>query len=363
MIPYSYLPQQFADAKAILAKMESVVASGDFTLGQELEAFEAEFAKRCKVRHAIGVNSGTDALFLALKALGIDGGEVIVPAFSFYATAAVVALAGAKPVFVDVGLDFNIDPDKMAGAITKKTKAIIPVHWAGRPCDMDAIAAVAKDRGVHIIEDAAQGFGAAWRGKSCGTWGSIGAFSLHPLKTLNIWGDGGVVVTDDDDRATKLRRLRNHGLRNRDICLEWGFNSRLDTIQAVVARHVLEKFSTTLQCRIRNARRLDHLLAGVDGVSAVPMPTAASPNYYLYTLRCQRRDLLIKHLLECGIEAKVHYPVPLHLQPAAQSLGYRKGDFPVAEKCADETVSLPAHEFVTGKELQHIAATIANFYR
>jgi aminotransferase EvaB len=361
-IAFSYLRQQFADADAILGKIGEVVASGDFTLGEELAKFETEFAARCGAAHAIGVNSGTDALFLALKALGVDGGEIITTPYSFYATAAAIVHAGAKPVFVDVGLDFNIDPALIERAITKKTRAIIPVHGAGRPCDMAAICEIAKARKILVIEDAAQAFGSSWDGRHCGTWGNAGAFSLHPLKTLNIWGDGGVIVTDDAELARTLRSMRNHGLQDRDTCVFWGWNSRLDTIQAVVARHVLTKFSTILSARIRNAGRFDSLLAGIDGIDWTPLPTQARSNYYLYTVRARHRDALVAHLTREGIEAKVHYPVPLHLQPAARSLGHRRGDFPVAERLADETVSLPAHDHLTGGDFRRMAAAIAEFY-
>lgn len=361
-IQCSYLPQQFADAGAILGKIGEVVAAGDFTLGDELAKFEVEFAARCGVPHAIGVNSGTDALFLALKALGVDGGEVITTPYSFYATAAIIAHAGAKPVFVDVGPDFNIDPALIERAITKKTRAIIPVHWAGRPCDMAAICEIAKARKILVIEDAAQAFGSSWDGQHCGTWGEAGAFSLHPLKTLNIWGDGGVIVTKDNELARMLRAMRNHGLQDRDTCAFWGWNSRLDTIQAVVARHVLTKFSTILSARIRNAARLDSLLSGIDGIEWAPLPAQAKSNYYLYTVRARNRDALVRHLNQHDIEAKVHYPVPLHLQPAARNLGYRRGDFPVAERLADETISLPAHDYLTGNDFRRMAEVIGAFY-
>jgi dTDP-4-amino-4,6-dideoxygalactose transaminase len=360
-VPFSYLPQQFANTAPIFDKIKDVIARGDFTLGGALAEFETAFAARCGVPHAIGVNSGTDALFLALKALNIKG-EVITTPFTFYATVASIANAGAKPVFADVGNDFNIDPAAIAAAITPRTEAIMPVHWAGRPCNMTAICDIAARHGLEVIEDAAQAFGSIWDGKPCGSWGDAAGFSLHPLKTLNVWGDGGVAVTEDETVATRLRQLRNHGLADRDTCVEWGYNSRLDTIQAVVAHHVLGAFSQTLAARVRNARRLDGVLADIGDIRIEPMHPKAQSNYYLYTFQADARDDLVQHLNANGVEAKVHYPIPVHLQPAAASLKHKRGAFPQAEECARTAVSLPAHEYVSGSDIERMAELIAGFY-
>lgn len=361
MIRYSYLPEQFADADDIWTKIRKTVERGDYTLGAEVAAFEADFSAYCGTSHAIGVNSGTDALFLSLKALGI-GGEVITTPYTFFATSAAIVHARGRPVYADVGLDFNIDPAAIEAAITPSTEAIVPVHWAGRPCNMTAINIIAERHGLAVIEDAAHAAGAMWKGKHCGRWGRAGAFSLHPLKTLNVWGDGGVVVTNDDALAGKIRRMRNHGLVDRDHCNAWGYNSRLDSVQAVVARHVLAKLNAIRALRRHIAAQLDLELRGVEGVSWEPMHRDAFSTYYLYTLRAERRDMLLARLLECGVDAKIHYPVPLHLQAAAKSLGYKRGDFPVAERLADETISLPAHEFVTDAQIGEMGAVIREFY-
>lgn len=361
MIRYSYLPEQFSDAGEILAKIAAVVARGDFTLGAETQSFEEAVARRCAVKHAIGVNSGTDALFLSLKALRI-GGQVITTPYSFFATTAAIVHAGAQPVYADVGEDFNIDPRAIEAAITPSTEAIMPVHWAGRPCDMAAINGIADRHGLAVIEDAAHAFGAQLHGEPCGSWGTVGTFSLHPLKTLNVWGDGGLIVTDSDFVAGRLRKLRNHGLIDRDRCVQWGYNSRLDTIQAVVGHHVLEKIDGIVDCRRTIAARLDRLLDKIDGIAWEAMPKEADPTYYLYTFRAERRDALVEMLVRQGVDAKIHYPVPLHLQIPAAGLGYREGDFPIAERLAKETVSLPAHEFVTEKELGFMAALIRDFF-
>lgn len=351
MISYSYLPQQFADMDAIFDKMRATIARGDYTLGRELELFEGEFAEAVGVNHAVGVNSGTDGIFLSLKALGITG-EVITPPFSFYATTAAIVHAGAKPVFADVGSDFNINPAAIECAITSRTEAIVPVHWAGRPCNMEAIQAIADDHGLAVVEDAAQAFGARWQMRSCGAWGDAGAFSLHPLKTLNVWGDGGVITTRDSAFADKLRRMRNHGLIDRDRCEFWGWNSRLDTLQAVVGRHVLPKSADAIALRRANAKVLDVALSGIAGIEVAPMPASAFATYYLYTFLAKERDRLAAWLAQNGIDVKVHYPVPLHLQPAAASMGHKRGDFPMAERLSDETLTLPAHEYVTIEELK-----------
>lgn len=363
MIPFSYLPQQFADAHdAIWPKIAEVVARGDFTLGVEVGSFEQAFARMVGTSHAIGVANGTDALTLILRALGIRG-EVVTTPFSFIATTAAIINAAATPVFADIGEDHNIDPAAIEDAITPQTEAILPVHWAGRPCDMTAIMAIAKQRGLAVIEDAAHAAGAAWDGKVCGSFGVAAGFSLHPLKTVNVWGDGGVITTSDNALAERLRLLRNHGLSDRDTCAEFAFNSRLDTIQAVVAHHILDKLPDILKRRARAAQYLDRVLSAIVRLRRDPMPREAKSSHYLYQILVDEdRDGLLQHLQAAGVEAKVHYPVPIHLQPAAASLGCREGDFPVAEQVARETITLPAHDFLSKRDLDDMAALIAGHY-
>lgn len=356
-VDYSYLPQQFAETESIWQKMQEVVQKGDFTLGEKLFEFEEAFADAIGCTHAIGVNSGTDALFLSLKAQGIKG-EVITSPFSFYATPAAIANAGATPVFADIGLDFNIDPVSIEASITPHTEAIIPVHWAGRPCDMHAICEIANRRGLLIIEDAAQAFGAIWDRRHCGDWGHSAAFSLHPLKTLNVWGDGGVITTSDRQLAHKLRKMRNHGLENRDTCSFWGYNSRLDSVQAVVGLSVLPHVMATIFKRRVNARWLNEALRGIEGIYCEPEAQYAYNTYYLYTFRALQRDKMASWLRQHDIDVKIHYPVPLHLQPAAASLGYKRGDLPVAERLANQTITIPAHEYVTLEQLKFMADCI-----
>lgn len=362
-INHNYLPRQFADVDDILAKVREVVVRGDFTLGRAVDRLETRIAALCGTRHAVGVGSGTDALFLSLKALGVGpGDEVITTPFTFYATVGAIVTAGARPVFADAGLDCNLDAQQIEKRITPRTKAIVPVHWSGLPCDMDAINAVAQRHGLAVVEDACHAITATYKGRPAGSLGTAGCFSFHPLKNLNVWGDGGIVTTNDDALADQLRLLRNHGLVGRDECRVFAYNSRLDTVQAVVADHLLDKLDHISGSRIANARRYDELLRGVRGVTLPARPAHLRHVYHLYVIRCERRDELARHLQAQEIDAKVHYPVPMHLQPAAAELGHRRGDFPVTEALAGSVLSLPVHEFVTERQQIHVANLIRAFH-
>ena len=362
-ISHNYLPQQFADADAILDGIRAVVKRGDFTLGAEVALFEREFAQMCGVKHAIGVGNGTDALFLALKALDIrPREEVITTPYSFYATTASICNAGGTPVFVDVGNDFNIAANLIENKITPYTVGIVPVHWAGKPCNMAAIMSVAERFNLWVMEDCAHAPYTMYHGKRCGSFGAVNAFSLHPLKNVNVWGDGGVITTDSDEKADFLRKIRNHGMVDRNTSEFWGYNSRLDTVQAVVARHVLARLPEITAKRRANAAFLNSALKGIPALELPRDPEASESNYYLYSLRAHRRDALQAYLVRHGVDAKVHYPRPLHLQPAARALGHERGDFPNAEKCADTTLSLPVHEFITQPQLDCMAALVKEFY-
>lgn len=364
-IDHNYLPQQFADIDGILENIRAVVKRGDFTLGEEVALFEQEYAKMVGVKHAIGVGNGTDAIFLALKALGVRHGNqrVITTPYSFYATTSMIVQAGATPVFADVGRDFNIDPAKIEERITERTVGIVPVHWAGRPCNMDAIMEIAKRHHLWVLEDCAHAPNATYHGKKCGSFGAINTFSLHPLKNVNVWGDGGVIATDDDQYAAMLRKLRNHGMTDRNTCEFWGFNSRLDTVQAVVGRHVLGNIERTTMRRRENAHRLDELLSDIPQVELPVNAPNTKPNYYLYSFHAENREELKKYLVGHGVDAKVHYPIPLHLQPAAQFISsYRKGDYPMAEWCADSTLSLPVHDYLQGDQVVRMGQLVRSFY-
>lgn len=362
-INHNYLREQFADYETILEKIAVIVRNGDFTLGREVDRLEEEFAPLAGTKHAIAVGSGTDALMLSLKALGIDyGDEVITTPYTFHATVGAIVTAGARPVFVDIADDYNIDPSLIESAITPRTKAILPVHWAGKPCQMDAISAVAARHSLAVVEDACHAVTASYHGRPAGSLGTVGCFSFHPLKNLNVWGDGGIATTDNDDVASRLRLLRNHGLVSRDECAVFAYNSRLDTIQAVVARHLLAKLPHITASRIANAAYLDRALAGIAQVRMPSRDPDVTAVYHLYIIRCDRRDELQRHLVANGIDAKIHYPIPMHLQPAAKHFGYAVGDFPACESTVREVLSLPVHEFITARDCDRMVSLIREFY-
>jgi dTDP-4-amino-4,6-dideoxygalactose transaminase len=363
-INHNYLESQFSDFEDILQKVGRVVKRGDFTLGRAVGEFEQRYADIIGTKHAVGLGSGTDALFLSLKALGVGpGDEVITTPFTFYATIGAIVTAGAKPVFVDVRADYNLDPSKIERAITKNTKVILPVHWSGKPCEMAQIGEIAKDHGLQIVEDACHAISASIDGQGAGSFGAFGCFSMHPLKNLNVWGDGGIACTNSDELADKLKLMRNHGLVGRDHCDMFAYNSRLDTIQAVIADHLLDKIDHITRSRIRNAKMLD------DSLAAIPQVTVQDRDadrieqvYHIYSLCFERRDELQQYLISHGVDAKIHYPIPMHLQSAAKSYGYQVGDFPVAERIASTTLSLPVHEFIGQAHIEKMVSLIKGFY-
>lgn len=362
-INHNYLQQQFSDYERIFEKLKQVVVKGDFTLGEAVDQFEEQFKMIAQVKNAIGVGSGTDSLFLSLRALGIsEGDEVITTPFTFYATIGAIVTAGAKPVFVDILDDYNINPLEIEAKITSKTKAILPVHWSGKPCQMDIIKSIADKHGLYIIEDACHAIKATYREKHAGSFGHLGCFSFHPLKNLNVWGDGGMIITNSDELADKLRLMRNHGLKSRDECVMFSFNSRLDTLQAVVASHLLEKLDFITESRIKHAGYYDKYLSKITEIWVPNREAYIKQVYHLYCIQCESRDELQAFLIQKGIDAKVHYPIPMHLQPAAKYLGYQIGDFPVCERIAKHTLSLPVHEFISERELSYVIQSIKEFY-
>lgn len=362
-VPYSYLPRQFAEIDPILADIKKLVHSGDFTLGKAVQQFEESFASLIGTKYAVGVGSGTDALFLALKALGVGAGdEVITAANTFVATAGAIETAGARIVFVDCDAKGAIDAAKIEAAITPRTKVIMPVVWGGQPPDMPRIMALAKKRGLQVVEDSCQGIGAAIDGRSCGSWGVMAGFSLHPLKNLNVWGDGGVITTDSKEMRDKLHLLRNHGMSSRDEYAFYAYNSRLDSLHAVVGNHLIKDFRWITDTRIANAKRLDAALGKIAGVKLPRRDASEVHVYHLYQFHAERRDELLAFLQSRGVEAKVHYPTPLHLQPASRPLGYKKGDFPMAEADAAATITLPVHQHLTEQEIRYMISCVEEFY-
>lgn len=364
-VKYSYLEQQFAEVDAHFADLRKLVASGEFTLGPFVEEFEKKFAAYIGVKHAIGTNTGTGALTLALKAAGVKpGSEVITVANTFIATVGAIVAAGARPVFVDCDERYQIDVSKIEAAITPETTAILPVHWAGCPPELEKILEIANRHAIPVVEDACPAVGAKIDGKFAGTFGKVNAFSMHPLKPLNVWGDGGIVVTNDDKLAEFLRLYRNHGLVDRDHVEIWGVNERLQPFQAVVGARVLDTVEGLVEARIRNAKLFDAGLKGLESFIRPPSrPVGYREVYQLYLLTAVRRNELLAFLISRGIEAKVHYPIPIHLQNAARGLGYKRGDFPVCERQSDEIITLPAHQYITEEEIAYTIAKIRDFYQ
>jgi len=340
--------------------LEDLLAKGDFILGSSVEQFESRIADYCQTRFALGLNSGTDALMLALKAFGIKpGDEVITAPNSFIATAGAIVACSAKPVFVDVGQDYLIDPEKIEAAITSKTKAIIPVHLTGRMAEMDAINAIARKYNLAVIEDAAQAIGAEYNGVRAGGLGDAGCFSLHPLKILNVLGDGGVLTTNNPEVYETIKQLRNHGLKNRNEADSFGLNSRLDTLQAAFALLRLEHLEEHIEARIKNADIYRKKLQGVQ----LPAPTRRNSRdtYNTFIVQSKQREGLQKFLYEHQIGSAVHYPIPIHLQQAAKSLGYKNGDFPNTEEQAGKILSLPVHQGLSQKDIEYVCEIVNKF--
>jgi len=364
-VNHSYLVEQFADYSKIFKEIEKIVKKGDYTLGQKVNEFEKNFAKRTGAKFVIAVGNGTDALYLSLKCLDIGkGDEVITVPYTFIATTGSIVTAGAKPVFVDIKEDYNIDEKKIESAITKKTKAIMPVIWAGRPCELDKIKTIARKYNLKIIQDASQGIDCRFRNKQLVNFGDICTYSMHPLKNLNIWGDGGFIATNNKKLANKLYLLRNHGLINRNNSKIFGYNSRLDTIQAVVANYKLKnKLDNITRKRIRNSKLFDKLLKPIKDIKTVKRLSYLKEVFHLYHINAKNRDGLQKYLINNSVDAKIHYPVPIHLQPASKYLKYKKGDFPIAEKMAKTSLSLPVHEFIKDSDFKFMAKLIHKFYR
>jgi aminotransferase EvaB len=363
-VPFSYLDRQFADVDDYLRDIRALVKTGDFTLGKPLQEFESGFARRARMPHAIGVGSGTDAIILPMKMSGIGpGDEVITTTTTFYATVGAIVATGARPVLVDSEDGLMIDPEQIEPAITPRTKAIVTVTFGGNVPDMERIQAIAKKHGLMIFEDSCQSIGAELNGKPMGSWGEAAAYSLHPLKNLNVWADGGLVTTRSDELDRKLRLYRNHGMVNRDEIEFFGINCRLDTIQAVVANRLLPQLDFITETRIKIAASYDVAWQKIPGCV---MPPHRRPGvkhvYHLYIVRVKDREGLLAYLQKNGVEAKVHYPTPMHLQPAAAYLGYKPGSFPKAEADARSIITLPAHQHLTQEEIDYTIKMVQDFY-
>lgn len=361
-VPYIALPLQHRAIKAELCQaVEQVLDHGQFILGPEVCAFEAQFAAYCGTRYAVGVDNGTSALYLVMRALGIGvGDEVITAPNSFLASASCIALTGARPVFVDVRDDYNLNPDLLEAAITPRTRAILPVHLTGRPADMHPIVEIAGRYGLSVIEDCAQAVGARYYGQCVGSFGIAGCFSLHPLKTLNAIGDGGIITTDDAELYDRLCKARNHGLRNRDECEFWSPNCRLDTLQAAM---LLVKMKYLDQWTAMRRATAAYYRDQLQQVVRVPQdPPYEHAVYHTFVIQADRRDQLQHYLQERGVETKIHYPIPIHLQAAARELGYGPGTFPTTERQASCILSLPIYPDLTEAQKQYVVQGIRGFY-
>lgn len=354
--------------RSLAAELEGVFKqvrdSGWFILGQQLSAFEEEFGAYIGSRHAVGVNSGSDALYLALNALGVGKeDEVITVPFTFISTVDAITRNGARPVFVDIEPDsLCIDVNELEDKISSKTRAIIPVHIFGHPAEMGRIQEIAKVNNLYVIEDACQAHGAEYRGRKVGGFGLAGCFSFYPTKNLGAMGDAGMVVTGDGCMADKLKRLRDYGRAETYTQTTSGINSRLDEVQAAVLRVKLRKLDSW-NGRRRHLACLYEEILGNAGIQIPVIKDGVLPVYHQYVIRVKKRNKLQEHLREKGIQTLIHYPVPVHLQKTYRFLEYKKGDLPVAEACAEEALSLPIHPWLEAGDVEFVASTIRNFYK
>jgi UDP-N-acetyl-3-dehydro-alpha-D-glucosamine 3-aminotranferase len=363
LIPPVDLKAQYASIQAdIMAAINAVVEAQQFILGPQVSALETEVAEYCGARFAVGVASGTDALILALHAAGVGpGDEVLLPAFSFIASADTVSLLGAKPVFADIRPDtFNIDVDQLARLITPRTKAIMPVHLYGQPADMDPVLSIARTQGLKVVEDNAQAIGAKYKDKRTGSMGDFGCISFFPSKNLGAFGDGGMILTNSEGSADRLRSLRNHGSVKKYYSTEQGWNSRLDEIQAAILRVKLRHLDAWAAARRGKAATYNRLLSGISGVVTPAVAPWAEHVYHQYTIRVPQRDHVQEVLAAHRIASTVYYPTPMHLQPAYHSLGYKPGDLPESEGAAAEVLSLPIYPELKEQQIARVAEVLGS---
>ncbi len=363
-IPFLDLKTQYKQIESeVVPAVTEAMQNGAFIGGPQVTGLEEEFAAFCDSACCIGVGSGTDALRFALMAAGVGPGhEVITVPNTFIATTEAISQVGARPVFVDIKADTcNIDPEKIGACITPRTRAVIPVHLYGQPADMDAILQIADKHDLLVIEDACQAHGALYKGRKAGSLGTAGCFSFYPGKNLGAFGEGGAVVTQDESLALKIRMIRDHGQEKKYYHLIEGYNGRLDAIQAAVLRIKLKRLQSWNEARQHNARCYHELLADLDGIITPTEADFAQSVYHLYVIHADNRDALQQHLDQNGIATGLHYPQPLHLQAAYKHLGYKPGDFPVAENSASRLLSLPMFPELTRDQMGYIAGAIKEF--
>ncbi|MEW6007130.1 MAG: DegT/DnrJ/EryC1/StrS family aminotransferase [bacterium] len=360
-IPLVSLKAQYLSIKKEINRaIQRVIDSTSFVGGEEIEKFEEEFARFCESKYTVGVGNGTDALYLSLRALGIkEGDEVITSIHTFIATVEAITLNKAIPVFVDIDKDtYNIDPSRIERAITKKTKAIIPVHIYGQPVDFDKIAEIAKRHNLFIIEDASQAHGAFYKGKRVGSLGDVAGFSFYPGKNLGAYGDGGACLSNSQEIIEKIRILCNHGRIDKYFHKIEGINSRLDNIQAAILRVKLKYLDTWNKKRREIAKKYDELLSGMNGIITPKILDGVSCVYHLYVIQTEKRDKLRERLNKEGISTGIHYPIPLHLQPAYKHLNLKEGSFPHSESLCKKVLSLPMFAELKDREIEYICYRI-----
>jgi dTDP-4-amino-4,6-dideoxygalactose transaminase len=363
-VPFLDLRVQYESIRdEISVALQQVLEDTAFAGGPFVEKFERDFASFCKCEFAIGVGSGTNALWLALSALGVGQGDgVITTPNTFIATAEAISFCGAKPVFVDVDEQtYNMDIDLLDEAITPKTKAIIPVHLFGQMVDMDRLMQTAQAHGLFVVEDACQAHGAEYKGLNAGSIGHAGCFSFYPGKNLGAYGEAGAIVTNDNELAEKIRALRDHGQIKKYYHSMVGWNARMDGFQGAVLSVKLKYLSMWNEARRRNAKLYEQFLADTDNIITPYEADYAKHVYHIYAIRTQNRDMLKNNLAEKGICCGIHYPVPLHLQDAYKCLGYEIGSFPIAEQCAEDFISLPMFPELTSEQIEYVVHETKHF--
>lgn len=363
IIQYVNLANQYRlEKKKLLKIIDKVLLKGAYVAGDEVELFEKNVAKFCDTKYCVALNSGTDALVMALHCLGVRrGDEVITTPNSFIASTAVIVHLGAIPVFVDVKNDQNIDPNQIEKKVTKKTKVIMPVHLTGRMCEMDKIMLIAKKYNLKVVEDAAQSIGSMFKGKKSGSYGDIGCFSAHPLKNLNAMGDSGYLTTNSKKISELVKSLRSHGMTNRNIVKNFGYVSRMDNLQAAILNFRLKNLRNIIEKRRRNAglyfKYLDR-----NNIYFAEENNKEFNTYHTFVIQVNNRDKLKNYLIKKGIFTAIHYPIPIHLQPAAKKLNYKKGDFERAEEQARRILTLPINQYLKKEQIIFIAKAVNSFF-
>ena len=360
-IPYVDLTYKGKTKKKLISIFSNILDTGKYVGGNEIIKFEKQIAKLCKTKYAVGLNSGTDALTIGLHLLGVrKGDEVITTPNSFIASTAVIVHLGAKPIFVDVLDDQNMDPSQIEKAITKKTKVIMPVHLSGRMCQMDRIMNIAKKYKIKVIEDAAQAIGSKYKNKMSGSYGDIGCFSAHPLKNLAAIGDSGYLTTNNFNYYKKCKSLINHGMENRDKIKNFGFVSRMDNLQAAILNFKLKNLKNIIDIRRQNAKvyekKLNKKFIKINFEKKEEFNT-----YHTFVIQTTKRNKLKKYLEKKGINTSIHYPIPIHLQPASKKFGYKKGDFKNTEQQSNQILTLPINEKIKTHKINTICKLINKF--